>query len=245
MANYIPRLIAPSSADKDFIKTTHGGNNLCIEINNGYCLPNCVGYCWGRWLELLGSSHNLSKCNAEDWYNNTADGYKRGKTPRQGAIICWRKGRLWDESDGAGHVAVVEKVEKNGDIICSESVYAGARFRVRSYSKDTDYFLAQGYEFMGFIYCPATFSPDSKKYSAGTYTVKSPTLVVRSGAGKLYKKKKWSQLTENARNQIKALNGIEFDGYVKGMECDVTRVKGRWGKTPSGWISLDHCIKNS
>ena len=44
MGKYLPRLDAPTASDKDYIKTTHGGYNYCINIKNGSCLPNCVGY---------------------------------------------------------------------------------------------------------------------------------------------------------------------------------------------------------
>lgn len=241
MASFIARTIPPSLTDKDFIHYSADGNNFCIEIENGSCLPNCVGYCWGRWLEILRGDHRLSRGNAEDWWNYTEDGYERGQTPKVGAVICWRKGRLWNESDGAGHVAVVEKVKANGDIVTSESAYGGARWRSRTYTKKSGYYFASGYEFQGFIYIPVTFKVEKKKYRTGTYKVMSPILAVRVGAGKLYRKKKFKELTKDAREQIKALNNIECDGYVKGVEMDVTKVKGIWGRTASGWVSLNHC----
>lgn len=241
MANYIARTIPPSKEDKDFIKTTHGGNNLCIEIENGSCIPNCVGYVWSRWLEILGEKHNLPRVNAEDWYGNTSDGYKRGKKPKVGAVICWRAGRLWNENDGAGHVAIVEEVKSNGDIVTSESVYGGARFRQKTYTKKSNYYLAGGYEFQGFIYIPCEFKVERKKYKVGSYEVKSPTLVVRAGAGKVYKKKKFKDFTRDAQKQIRNLCGFDYDGYVKGVKITVTKTKGIWGKTPSGWVSLNHC----
>ena len=241
IANFVERTISPSLTDKDFIKTTHGGNNPGIEIENGSCLPNCTSYCRGRWLEILRGPSRLSGGNAEDWWNNTADGYKRGQKPKVGAVICWRKGRLWNESDGCGHVAIVEKVKANGDIVTSESAHGGERWRTRTYTKKSGYYFAPGYEFQGFIYIPVTFKVEKKKYKTGTYKVMSPTLAVRTGAGKLYRKKKWKELTKDARAQIKALNNIEYDGYVKGVEFEVTKVKGIWGLTASGWVSLNQC----
>jgi len=45
MANYVPRLTAPSSSNLYYIKTTHGGYNKCIQIQeDGSVLPNCTGY---------------------------------------------------------------------------------------------------------------------------------------------------------------------------------------------------------
>lgn len=39
------RTTAPSSTNKYYIKTTHGGYNQCIQIqDDGSVLPNCTGY---------------------------------------------------------------------------------------------------------------------------------------------------------------------------------------------------------
>lgn len=119
----------------------------------------CVGYAWGRWREILGKNHNLSLNNAENWWGNTADGYKRGQTPKLGAVICWRKGKAGVASDGAGHVAIVEQIKSNGDIVTSESVYGGARFRTKTYTKASGYALAS-HVFQGFIYLPVTFEEE-------------------------------------------------------------------------------------
>lgn len=154
MATYTPRLTAPSSNNKNFLhyaKSKIGGYNYCIHIAGGSCIPNCVGYAWGRWRELLGKKPELSRANAENWYSYTSDGYKRGQTPKLGAVICWRKGQAGNSSDGAGHVAIVEKISANGDITTSESAYGGVRFKVRTYKKSDNYYLAKGYYFQGFI----------------------------------------------------------------------------------------------
>lgn len=45
MTEFIPRLEAPSDDDLNWIKTTHGGYNKCIQIQeDGSVLPNCTGY---------------------------------------------------------------------------------------------------------------------------------------------------------------------------------------------------------
>ena len=40
---FTPRLEAPSTTDKNWLKHGKGGYNYCIEIKSGSVLPNCVG----------------------------------------------------------------------------------------------------------------------------------------------------------------------------------------------------------
>lgn len=160
MTIFKPRLTAPSSTDKHWLRKAKGGVNPCIEIKNGSCLPNCVGYAWGRVYELLGKKHSLSTGNAENWYNKK-DGYSRGQEPKLGAVICWRKGKAGVASDGAGHVAVVEQIKSDGTIVCSESSYGGSRFNVRTLKKP--YKLGTSYTFQGFIYPPYEFEEEVKE----------------------------------------------------------------------------------
>ena len=171
MATYKSRLIAPSATNKNWIHYSKGGYNYCIEIKNGSCLPNCVGYAWGRWREILGKKHNLSRANAENWWGNTSDGYKRGQTPKVGAIMCWRKGKAGVSSDGAGHVAVVEKVKSDGSVVYSNSAYGGTRFYTKTLK--APYKLGSAFTFQGFIYLPITFE-DAKKEPAKTTTTTKP-----------------------------------------------------------------------
>lgn len=162
---YVPRLSAPSKADKHWIKSTKGGLNICIEIENGSVLPNCVGYAWGRFYEIIGAKPKLASLNAEDWYGNTSDGYERSSTPRLGAVACWRKGKVWNGADGCGHVAIVEEIKPNGDIVCSNSAYGGSRFYMQTYSKSNGY-NSGSLTFQGFILPPVNFPAQSETASA-------------------------------------------------------------------------------
>lgn len=159
---YNPRTTAPSTTDKHWIKTTKGGYNECILISGNSCLPNCVGYSWGRWYELLGNRPKLSRGNAENWYGYS-DGYKRGNTPKLGAVICWRKGKAGNSNDGAGHVAIVEKINSDGSILLSESCYGGSRFKTRTVKKSNNYYLGSKYTFQGFIYLPIEFEEETNE----------------------------------------------------------------------------------
>lgn len=166
-----PRLSAPSTTDKNWIHTSKGGYNSCILISGNSTLPNCVGYAWGRFREILGKTPSLSRGNAEDWWNYP-DGYKRGSTPKLGAVACWRKGKTGTGADGAGHVAIVEQINADGSIVISESGYKSFRFRTYTLKKGYTYFT--GYTFQGFIYNPAvsdstsTSKPSTSKPTSST-----------------------------------------------------------------------------
>lgn len=87
-------------------------------------------------------------------------------------------------------------------------------------------------------------TPSKKGYTTGNYRVTADLLNVRKGAGSTYAKVKFKNMSANAQAKIKALNnGKAVDGYVKGLAFTVFEVKGKWGKTPSGWICLDYCEK--
>ena len=159
MMAFKPRLTAPSTTDKHWLHVSKGGWNSCILISGKSCLPNCVGYAWGRFYEIMGKAPKLSRANAEMWFGYTQDGYKRGKTPKLGAVICWRKGKAGNYADGAGHVAIVEQIKADGSIVISESGYNAFRFRTRTLKPP--FAIGGAYVFQGFIYNPAV--PDDVK----------------------------------------------------------------------------------
>lgn len=81
-------------------------------------------------------------------------------------------------------------------------------------------------------------------YTVGNYKVTTADLLrVRSGAGTVYPYKKFDKLTPSAQKKILAIAKVKKDGYVKGLTFTVTEVRGKWGKTPSGWVCLDYCEK--
>ena len=87
--------------------------------------------------------------------------------------------------------------------------------------------------------------PEEKEYKPGKYKV-TDTNVLRirptPGTDKPYKK--FSELSASAQKKIKALNGGKpADGYVRGLEFTVTKVKDNWGYNNSGYMCLDYCEK--
>lgn len=146
---YIPRFNAPSESDKLWIQIGSGGYNHCIYVTGNSVLPNCTGYAWGRFCEIMGTTTcNLSIDNAMRWYGYTEDGYNRGNSPKLGAVACWYGG-----TDG-GHVAIVEKINSDGSIETSNSAWNGDRFYSQKLYPPaytwSDYFTLQG-----FIYNPS------------------------------------------------------------------------------------------
>lgn len=177
---YEPRTTRPNDGNPYWTKTTYGGYNTQILGSpsgwNGSVLANCTGYVHGRWMELgnTSSEYDLSSGNANTYYGH-ADGYERGQEPRLGAILCLGGG-------GYGHVAIVEEIFDNGDIMVSESNYGRAVFEyVRRYKAD-GYKRAGGTVggFQGFIYHP-NISPPTPPEPTYTLTVVNGTASSYSG----------------------------------------------------------------
>ena len=176
--DYTPRLKAPGKKDKNWIHTSKGGFNSCILIKGNSVLPNCVGYAWGRWRELLGKAPKLARINAEDWWA-FKDGYKRGQKPKLGAVAVWRKGKAGVNSDGAGHVAVAEHIAPDGTITFGQSGYGYKRFYLTKMKAPFD--LGGTYKFLGFIYLPDNASNGETEPAAPAEKTKTITYTVKSG----------------------------------------------------------------
>lgn len=233
MMKYTPRLTAPSKSNKNFIHYSKGGYNTCIMIdkNTGSVLPNCVGYAQGRLREILNDKKVWSKignlaCNAEDWIDVARkNGFKTGKVPKLGAVIVWSKGKKHNESDGCGHVAVVEKIYDNNDIGISESAYGGRKFWTERIAKASGYKFRNGYKFVGFIYCGIEFDNEkpSNDIVAGQKVVLKNTPCYESETAKIpYGTKSgtfylWDTTIRNGR--IRITNAVSSVGVAGQVTC--------------------------
>ena len=149
--------------NKNFITTGSGGWNTCIKGNpmdkDANVLANCVGYASGRFNEIIndargttGCTYKTLNCNAVGFKERAEKaGLKTGSTPRRGAIMCWGK-----SPDGAGHVAIVEKVNSNSSVYTSESGWGSSvafwnQTRTNSNGRWGTY---SNYYFRCFIYLP-------------------------------------------------------------------------------------------
>lgn len=155
------RTSKPGKGNKFFITKSKGGYSTCIQGSptDSECnvLANCVGYACGRFNEIIGTmKYPTLNCNAE-WFIERAKaaGLEVGTTPKVGAIMVWQKGSLDSGNDGAGHVAIVEKVYDNNHVYTSESGYGSSAFwNQHRYNNNGRWGIGSKYTFRGFIYNP-------------------------------------------------------------------------------------------
>ena len=135
---------------------------------------NCTWWAWGRFKEVYTKATGKSLSwtagggNACAFYRIMGNaGYKRGKTPKPGAIICW--GYNGRAEGNPGHVAFVEYVYKNGDIEISQSGWSSGPLANRKITKKSGYkFGYNNDHFNGFIYNKVEFTnPDGTVVSGG------------------------------------------------------------------------------
>lgn len=134
-----------------------------IFYQNGFGMPNCTCYAWGRFWEIGdpnddGSNKpvNLPTVNGGQWFPSAvASGYyETGQTPQLGAVICFS-----DNNGGAGHVAIVEEISSDGTITCSNSAYQGTFFFLSYITPNNGRYDWSHYTCQGFIYNPYAFQP--------------------------------------------------------------------------------------
>ena len=163
VSGFSPRVTAPEEGNKFYNNWQDGGYNTCIRGNeNGKtghvgltALPNCTGYAIGRFNEIIGSWKYDLYHNAVDFVDDARDlGLQVSSgSPQVGAILCWGY-----NGGGAGHVAVVEKVNSDGSILISQSGWSNQNiFWTEELSKG-EWASYSGRYFRGFIYNPGVTS---------------------------------------------------------------------------------------
>lgn len=159
-AGFSMRLTKPSN-NKNFITTGAGGWSTCIKGNptdsKANVLANCVGYASGRFNEIIniirgtsGCTYKTLNCNAKNFKERAESaGLKTGSTPKVGAIMCWG-------NSGAGHVAIVERVDSNNQVYTSESGWGSstAFWNQKRSNSNGRWGLSSYYYFRCFIYLP-------------------------------------------------------------------------------------------
>ena len=157
------RTTKPGAGNKFYITKSKGGYSSCIQGSptDSQCnvLANCVGYACGRFNELIGSMKYPSlNCNAENFIERARNTYglEISPVPTLGGIMVWQKGATLSGNDGAGHVAVVEKIIDSNTIYTSESGYGSSAFwNSTRRNSNGRWGLGSGYTFRGCIVNPA------------------------------------------------------------------------------------------
>lgn len=138
------RTTKPAAGNKYYIRKTSGGYSNAIQgyPKDSECdvLSNCVGYAYGRFNEIGGYGYckYLAPVNAENFMQYKGS-CKSGMVPKLGACMVWQKGATLPGSDGAGHVAIVERV------ISDTEVYGAGRTGNLSFSTGRDHCLQRNY----------------------------------------------------------------------------------------------------
>lgn len=153
--------------NKYYIRIPQGGYNAAVygEPTQPYAnvLDNCVGYANGRFNEIgaYGKCKYQLVCDAEDFIESAKkQGLKISPTPIEGGIMVWQKGATLGSGDGAGHVAVVERVYDDGTILTSESGWNSWAFKtVRRDNTNGRWGQNEYYRFRGCIINPAVKDP--------------------------------------------------------------------------------------
>lgn len=160
--------------NKYYIMIPSGGWNNAIQGSptdkTANVLANCVGYANGRFAEIQAKNKCTYQlvCNAENFIESAKkQGLMISAVPVLGGIMVWQKGSTLGGNDGAGHVAIVEKIlqlDKDGNackIYTSESSYGGsAFFNATRENKNGRWGMADGYKFRGCIINPASKNTD-------------------------------------------------------------------------------------
>ena len=236
------RLTAPAKNNKHYYSDSNAF------YRSGYGMPNCTAYAHGRVAEITGKFPQIFG-NAEDWYGAAQKaGYETGNTPKLGAIICWRAGQTGNGADGAGHVAVVEQVKANGDIVTSNSAWKGTEFYTQTLTKASGYMYDSTRPLLGFIYCGLEFDSETAdateeivNIAADAKTAPESVAVLAAGEKILLKDTPCYENESSAASYGKK-SGTYFlwDNEARNGRIRITNSAARVGKTGqvTCWINL-------
>lgn len=156
--NFIERLSAPKSNNNFYF------SDLNVYYSSGYGMPNCTAYCEGRILEICSYNninydlihHYSGYPNAELWGSKTYIGFdwQKSNTPKLGAVVVWARGQVGVNSDGAGHVAIVEQINEDGTITTSNSGWGSSMFWIEKNVNVNTWNSKKNYHFLFFLYPP-------------------------------------------------------------------------------------------
>lgn len=177
----------------------------------------------GRFAEIMGKNKIEYQmiCNASGFTTRGPNKYnlKVVKYPVLGGIMCWGGG-----SNGAGHVAIVERIDSGNKIYTSESAYGGSAFYNAVRTNDNGRWgMGSKYYFQGCIINPAIGDVHWEAPTSNTMYVNTVSLPlnVRTDAN-------WGKV---------------IGSLPKGTQVNVVEKSGDWSKIDSpmnGWVSTQY-----
>lgn len=242
------RTSKPSAGNKFYNNGNNGGYSWCINgspTDRGCnVLANCVGYACGRFNEIIGyMKYKTLCCNAENFIERAKQaGLQVVSYPTLGGIMVWKKGNTLSGNDGAGHVAIVERIDSANQIYTSESGYGSSAFwnSVRR-NNNGRWGLGSGYTFRGCIVNPAIgdvhyvapskpSAPSTGKFKVGDQVIINGNLYVSSNAtnpsGTVRNKK--TKITRYAKGSAHPYNTTNDLGWMD--ESSITLVGSSYSK---------------
>lgn len=220
--NFQPRLTRPEAGNKYYITKSAGGYSDAIKGSptDSACnvLSNCVGYAFGRFNEIVGEGacKYLRPVNAENFIQYKGS-LEVGQTPRLGACMVWQRGATLNGSDGAGHVAIVEQIISDTEVVTSESGWNAAKpFWTQTRKKGNgNWGEGSDCKFLGFIYNPAECCQGAGSAANSASTSSQPV-----GAGIQVGSK------VRVKNGARTYDGVTLASFVFTNVYDVIQING-------------------
>lgn len=190
----------PDRNNKFFIIQSNGGYSNCLNRDNGFTLPNCVGYAWGAWFQNQNKKDaaKLGKWGNPPYIWNSwqmTGGSGRGSAFKPNSLM------IWDKGNGSGHIAISISYN-NGLVTWAESNYSGTKSNGLYWRIITRNPYKYVGTFKGYIYPPVNSNnskqdekPETNDYY--TYTVKTGdtlTSIARNFGSTVQKLKKLNNL---------------------------------------------------
>ena len=209
-------------------KATVSGNTVYVTVDNFRKYANANGFfCFKNDRSVIKENPTPVIKNVENTQSNVAStNYKVKITAKSGLNVRAGASTSYKRIGGYARNTIVTIYAESNGWGKTNSGWISLQYTTRISTSTTK-----------------TSTYVEPKYTTGRYRVNASTLNVRTGPGTKYSLKRYYQLSYNARQQNKAKGNYYANGYKKGVVCTVTKIKGNWGLTPSGWICLSYCSK--
>ena len=237
-------------------KESNGTHKKIIDVYNAH-KPLARGYkvkYTNSWCATFVSACAI-KCGYTDIIptecscNQMINGFKKigrwceddAHVPSPGDIIFydWQDNGVGDNKGSSDHVGIVEKVEGNTiTVIEGNKNDAVARRTIKVNGKYIRGYGLPKYDTVVPSPKPQTQTKPTTSNALGTYVVTASSLIVRTGPGTGYRRKKKSELTANAQEHATSTGAL-----LKGTRVTVKEFKGTWARIPSGWVCADYLKK--